>query len=195
VYLATYVDAAEGGVEIGGSAGDLWGFIDAAEGGVEIGGSAGDHQALTDGAEGGVEIGGSAGDHQALTDGAEGGVEIGGEVGDVWPSSGPAPGADCASAPRLTLGVTYTWAIDPSAPAAQSWVWVGATGIRTLTVTGFASHDAFGDIYTGADCSESFFITNFDDDGAYAFVALDMVQFQVQTANPRPSPLYTFRLD
>ena len=85
-------DPTEGGVEVGGEAGDVWGFLDATEGGVEVGGEAGDVFLAVDPTEGGVEVGGEAGDVWSATVPALGGVEVGGEAGDQWSATVPALG-------------------------------------------------------------------------------------------------------
>jgi hypothetical protein len=78
-----YKNPTSGGLQIGGQAGDVLRYTDGSLGGVEIGGEAGDVQGRADAASGGVEIGGEAGDLLRYTDGSSGGVEIGGEAGDV----------------------------------------------------------------------------------------------------------------
>ena len=82
--LFTASQPAEGGIEFGGAAGDIWLGPNAALGGIEIGGAAGDVLATTDATAGGVEVGGTAGDVLATTDATAGGVEVGGTAGDVF---------------------------------------------------------------------------------------------------------------
>ncbi len=82
--VAAYTDATAGGVQIGGAAGELLVFTDATAGGVQIGGAAGELLVFTDATAGGVQIGGAAGELLVFTDATAGGVQLGGAMGDVW---------------------------------------------------------------------------------------------------------------
>jgi len=139
-FAGRWIDATAGGVEVGGSAGDVWHPPELVAGGVEVGGSAGDvfttpHDATAGGVEvggsagdvftppdataGGVEVGGSAGDVFTPPDATAGGVEVGGSAGDVWHP--PAvPGTTCATAGYLALGHGVGFSI----PAGVNHWWV-----------------------------------------------------------------------
>ena len=89
-----WINSTWGGVSLSCTVGDVVSYIDVVAGGVEIGGSAGDvwtpPPAFVDASAGGVEIGDAAGDvwtpPPAFVDASAGGFESGGAAGDVWTS-------------------------------------------------------------------------------------------------------------
>jgi len=148
--LVTYVDPTAGGLEIGGSAGDLVTYVDPTAGGLEIGGSAGDVLAYTDPAQGGLALGGAEPDEPVYADPTQGGVELGGAAGDLVVYTDPTQGG-------LEIGgaagdvVVYTdptqGGIEIGGQAGESLVYVDATQ-GGLALGGEAGDVGIGSIST-----------------------------------------------
>ena len=101
-----FQDPAEGGIEIGGAAGDLYSGGTSAAGGFVVGGAAGDLARHVDPAAGGLVVGGAAGDLAGHVDPAAGGFVVGGAAGDLAGHVDPAAGGlvvggECGDVPLL----------------------------------------------------------------------------------------------
>jgi len=81
--LHTQFDPTAGGVELGGASGHSGHYTDPTAGGVQLGGAAGESTEYTDPTAGGVQLGGAAGESTEYTDPTAGGVQLGGAAGDV----------------------------------------------------------------------------------------------------------------
>jgi len=164
-----FQDSPEGGLEVGGAAGDVLAYSDPTEGGLEVGGAAGDVLAYTDPTEGGLEVGGAAGDVLAYTDPTEGGLEVGGAAGDVFTPAGtpfytngiPDPttngylvwGADEATSDFPATGETLVlfslvvWVVTGDVPESVDWR-IGSSAYGGDVATGTASAD-WSFLFTG----------------------------------------------
>jgi hypothetical protein len=81
--ISAYTDPSAGGLSLGGQSGDTHGTIDPSAGGLALGGQAGETGTYTDPTAGGVAVGGQAGDVLVYADPTAGGVAIGGQAGDI----------------------------------------------------------------------------------------------------------------
>ena len=186
-------DCAEGGVEVGGAAGDVSRSSDAAAGGVEVGGAAGDVWGTVDAAAGGVEVGGAAGDVSRSTDATAGGIEVGGSAGDVYTPPTPVPGSTCGTAGAIAPDQSYTGSI---AGAETDWFTFIATGgvNYTLLISGVVGGIESCSGFTGSCAVLTPATATFVGNGSASFLNVSDVRAYVLITGIGAGGSYTFTL-
>lgn len=172
VEILARVDVPAGGFTVGGAVVEQLAGVDVPGGGVRVGGAVVEQLGTTDYPGGVVRIDGGTLDYHSAMDTPSGGLILGGPITEVLgggsdtPAQGmqiggavvesysnqPTPGASCATAATVSLGVTYSYTITGFGTNQWFTCVVPATGTMHITTTGVNSSTVFLGGYEGGTC-------------------------------------------